>query len=182
MTTSTSSPLPAAPDEVVTRAHLRLVDVAAGRIALITLDNGLDYNKPNTFGVGGLTELSRTLDEVDQLVTAGSVVGVAITGKPFVFAVGADLTGVPRLTNIDQARQLATFGHQVFRRLGELAVPSFAFINGAALGGGLDQVDDLLEMLEAVPSRQAPHPDPQGDAGQVRVDDVRSEEVPGAGM
>ena len=138
MTTSTSTPLPAAPDEVVTRAHLRLVDVAAGRIALITLDNGLDYNKPNTFGVGGLTELSRTLDEVDQLVTAGSVVGVAITGKPFVFAVGADLTGVPRLTDIDQARQLATFGHQVFRRLGELEVPSFAFINGAALGGGLE--------------------------------------------
>ena len=43
MSTSTSTPLPAAPDEVVTRAHLRLVDVAAGRIALITLDNGRNF-------------------------------------------------------------------------------------------------------------------------------------------
>ncbi|MFD0885518.1 3-hydroxyacyl-CoA dehydrogenase NAD-binding domain-containing protein, partial [Streptosporangium algeriense] len=29
-------------------------------------------------------------------------------------------------------------GHQVFRRLGELDVPSFAFVNGAAMGGGLE--------------------------------------------
>ena len=125
-----------APDEVVTAAHVRVVTLAAGPIALITLDNGLDYTKPNTFGVGGLTALAAALDDVDALIAEGSIVGVAITGKPFVFAVGADLTGVPRLANLEQAQALAAFGHDVFRRLGELAVPSFDFINGAALGGG----------------------------------------------
>ena len=30
------------------------------------------------------------------------------------------------------------YGHAVFRRLGELSVPSFAFVNGAAMGGGLE--------------------------------------------
>ena len=29
-------------------------------------------------------------------------------------------------------------GHDVFRRLGELEIPTFAFINGLALGGGLE--------------------------------------------
>ena len=138
MTTSVGTSLPAAPDEIVTAALLRIVDVPAGKLALITLDNGLDYNKPNTFGVGGLTALSHTLDHVDALISDGSIVGVAITGKPFVFAVGADLTGVPRLADVTQAHQLAEFGHSVFRRLGELSVPSFAFVNGAALGGGLE--------------------------------------------
>ena len=138
MASVTPALLTPAPDEVVTAAHLRIVTLAAGPIALITLDNGLDYTKPNTFGVAGLTALAKALDDVDALIAEGSIVGVALTGKPFVFAVGADLTGVPRLANLEQAQALATFGHDVFRRLGELAVPSFAFINGAALGGGLE--------------------------------------------
>jgi enoyl-CoA hydratase/carnithine racemase len=32
----------------------------------------------------------------------------------------------------------AKLGHDVFRRLGELSVPTFAFVNGAAMGGGLE--------------------------------------------
>ena len=138
MTSPTAHSLAAAPDEVVTQAFVRVVEVPAGRMALITLDNGLDYNKPNTFGVGGLTALSTALDNVDELIKRNEIVGVALTGKPFVFAVGADLTGVPRLESVEQAHALAELGHSVFRRLGELDVPSFAFINGAALGGGLE--------------------------------------------
>ena len=38
----------------------------------------------------------------------------------------------------DQARGIAQLGHAVFRRLGELPVPAFAFVNGAAMGGGLE--------------------------------------------
>lgn len=138
MTSPTAHSLAAAPDEVVTQAFVRVVEVPAGRMALITLDNGLDYNKPNTFGVSGLTALSTALDNVDELIKRNEIVGVALTGKPFVFAVGADLTGVPRLESVEQAHALAELGHSVFRRLGELDVPSFAFINGAALGGGLE--------------------------------------------
>src|ERR1700680_4537701 len=38
----------------------------------------------------------------------------------------------------DEALAVGRLGHEVFRRFGELSVPSFAFVNGAALGGGLE--------------------------------------------
>ena len=51
------------PDEVVTRAIVRDVDLGpAGVLALITLDNGHDHTKPNTFGVRGLLALNSALD------------------------------------------------------------------------------------------------------------------------
>ena len=140
MTDTTTSPTAGAPDEVVTKALLRLVDLpySAGRAALITLDNGHDHTRPNTFGLGGLTSLSEALDTVAAAAAAGEIVAVAVTGKPFIFAVGADLTGVPHLQDIEQARALGALGHRTFRRLGELSIPSFAFVNGAAMGGGLE--------------------------------------------
>ena len=136
----TDSPTTAAPDEVVTQALLRIVDLphGSGRVALITLDNGKDHTKPNTFGLGGLRSLSDALDRVEAAAAAGEIVAVAVIGKPFVFAVGADLTGMQHVRTIEQAHELGAFGHRVFRRLGELSVPSFAFVNGAAMGGGLE--------------------------------------------
>lgn len=41
-------------------------------------------------------------------------------------------------TNRDQALELGRLGHTVFRRLRESSVPTFAFVNGVALGGGLE--------------------------------------------
>jgi 3-hydroxyacyl-CoA dehydrogenase/enoyl-CoA hydratase/carnithine racemase len=124
-------------DEVVTRAHVRDVELpyGAGRMALITLDNGFDHTKPNTFGPGGLTELNAALDSV---AARDDLVAVGVTGKPFIFAVGADLGGVPLITDREQGLEIARLGHAVFRRLGELPVPSFAFVNGAAMGGGVE--------------------------------------------
>jgi hypothetical protein len=52
-------------------------------------------------------------------------VAIAVTGKPFIFAVGADLSGVP----------------------------TFAFVNGAALGGGLE-----LALHWASPTRCSSRP------------------------
>ena len=42
-------------DEVVTKAVTRLIHVPglAKPVALITLDNGFDHTKPNTFGKAG---------------------------------------------------------------------------------------------------------------------------------
>ena len=53
------------PDEVVTEARTRLLDVPGlrGKLALITIDNGHDHTKPSTFGPGGLTSLNTALDE-----------------------------------------------------------------------------------------------------------------------
>ncbi len=125
------------PDEVVTKALVQYVDLPlhAGTAALITLDNGHDHTRPSTFGPGGLASLAAALDEVEA---HPDLKAVCITGKPFIFAVGADLSGVPLLTNRDQAAEISRLGHQTFFRLSRLGVPTFAFVNGAAMGGGLE--------------------------------------------
>ncbi len=145
MTTTQSTPvLPpqaaALPDEVVTRALVHDVDLpgGAGRLALVTLDNGRDHTRPSTFGPAGLAELAQVLERLRARAEAGELAAVAVTGKPFVFAVGADLTMVGAGREREQALAVGRLGHDVFRRLGELGVPSFAFVNGAAMGGGLE--------------------------------------------
>jgi 3-hydroxyacyl-CoA dehydrogenase/enoyl-CoA hydratase/carnithine racemase len=131
------------PDEVVTRAIVRDVDLdaaapGAGVLALITLDNGHDHTKPNTFGPRGLLSLNAALDSIAPRVPTGEIAAVGVTGKPFILAAGADLDGAGEVLDRDQALGIARLGHAVFRRLGELGVPSFGFINGVALGGGLE--------------------------------------------
>ena len=124
------------PNEVVTKALVRFVRVPglAKKAALITLDNGLDYQKPNSFGPGGLA----SLDAAITTASAGDPAFIALTGKPYIFCVGADITGIPYLSSREQAVELGELGHRVFARLKDSAIPTFAFINGAALGGGLE--------------------------------------------
>ena len=124
-------------EEVVTRALVRDVDLpgGAGTMALITLDNGHDHTRPSTFGPAGLISLR---DALDAVTGRDDIVAVGVTGKPFIFAVGADLTGAALIRSRDEALTIARLGHSVFRRFGELSIPSFAFVNGAALGGGLE--------------------------------------------
>jgi 3-hydroxyacyl-CoA dehydrogenase/enoyl-CoA hydratase/carnithine racemase len=124
------------PDELVTRSLLRLVAVPGltRPAALITLDNGRDHTRPNTLGPGGLASLERAVTEA----LAAEPAFVAVTGKPYGFCVGADLTGMPLIRDREQARELARLGHRVFGRLRDAPVPTFAFVNGAAVGGGLE--------------------------------------------
>jgi 3-hydroxyacyl-CoA dehydrogenase/enoyl-CoA hydratase/carnithine racemase len=123
--------------EVVTHARVRDVTLpyGAGTLALITLDNGHDHTKPNTFGPRGLLELN---EAIDQVAGRDDIAAVGVTGKPFIFAVGADLKGVPLIGTREDALAIAKLGHDVFRRLGELHVPTFAYVNGAAMGGGVE--------------------------------------------
>ena len=125
------------PEEVLTRALVRDVELPdrAGTMALITLDNGHDYTRPNTFGPAGLLALRDALEEVAGRT---DIAAVGVTGKPFIFAAGADLGVAALIRSRDEALAVGRLGHEVFRRFGELGVPSFAFVNGAALGGGLE--------------------------------------------
>lgn len=125
--------------ERVTAAHLRrvalpMVDGAAVTMGLITLDNGEDHTRPNTFGPRSLLALNAAVDEAlaDDTITA-----IGVTGKPFILAAGADLTSIQG-GGPDAVRIVAELGHAVFRKLGEGGKPSFGFINGLALGGGLE--------------------------------------------
>ncbi|MGW4589236.1 3-hydroxyacyl-CoA dehydrogenase NAD-binding domain-containing protein [Amycolatopsis thermoflava] len=124
------------PDEVVTRATTRLIRVPGldKQVALITLDNGHDHTRPSTFGPQGLVSLNAALDEA----FAAEPAAIAVTGKPFIFAVGADLSGVEAISDPNLAHEIAETGHAVFRRLTDSTIPTFAFVNGAVMGGGLE--------------------------------------------
>ncbi|MGA9147162.1 MAG: 3-hydroxyacyl-CoA dehydrogenase, partial [Candidatus Nanopelagicales bacterium] len=113
------SETPTVADEVVTKAIVRYLDLpfGAGTAAMITLDNGFDHTKPNSFGPGGLKSIDEALDEVSART---DLAAVCLTGKPFIFAVGADLTAVPQATDRSQALQLGKEGHRVFNRFSEL--------------------------------------------------------------
>ena len=127
-----------APEEVVTQAYVREIDLSAfggkGTMALITLDNGHDHNRPNTFGLQSLKALDLAITDASSRNPAA----IGITGKPFIFAAGADLSGISFLAEREQSVAFGKLGHDVFRRLGESKIPTFAFINGLALGGGLE--------------------------------------------
>ncbi len=136
MSTTVTVDLPALfPDEVVTQALLKLISVpgVTGKVALITLDNGRDHTRPATFGPRGLASLDATLDTA----FAAAPAAIAVTGKAFIFAAGADLSGIG-LPDWESARAIGSLGQNVFRRLRESTIPTFAFINGLALGGGLE--------------------------------------------
>ena len=126
------------PDEVVTNALVRYLDVpgVAGEIALITLDNGLDHTRPSSFGPAGLASINAALDAIEAHTP--TVAAIAVTGKPFIFAVGADISGMAFVRERSQALEIAQLGHQVFARFKNASVPTFAFVNGAVMGGGLE--------------------------------------------
>lgn len=146
--------------EVVTKALVQDVQLPAdgGTLALITLDNGHDHTKPNTFGLEGMAGLSTQLEILRARAEAGEIVAVAVTGKPFIFAVGADLSGVPGVATREQALEIARAGHAAYSAVMDLPVPTFAFVNGAAMGGGveLSLACDYRTMSTAVPAVALP--------------------------
>lgn len=102
-------------------------------MALVTIDNGEDHTKPTFFGRAAMESLERLLPRLEE----GDWAAVVLTGKPFVFAAGADITEFP-----DATRELAIAGsragHELFGRIRELPFPTVAAINGACLGGGVE--------------------------------------------
>ncbi len=119
--------------EPVTRFHLQRLETRVGPVALVTIANGADWRKPNTFG----EEALRSLEEVLGRLRSRDWRGLLLTGKPLVFAAGADITQFPGITP-DRAREGSRAGHELFGRLRELPFQTLAAVNGAALGGGLE--------------------------------------------
>ncbi|MFF2677598.1 3-hydroxyacyl-CoA dehydrogenase NAD-binding domain-containing protein [Arthrobacter koreensis] len=128
------------PNEVVTHSYVSDVELpgGAGTFALITLDNDVDHSRPTTLGPNTLLELGRVLDSLRERAGKGEIVGVGVTGKPHYLVAGADLSAVKTLAEYEDGVAMAALGHEVYGKLGTLGVPSFAFINGVALGGGLE--------------------------------------------
>ncbi|MDQ0147657.1 3-hydroxyacyl-CoA dehydrogenase NAD-binding domain-containing protein [Pseudarthrobacter niigatensis] len=133
------------PNETVTHSYVHDIALpgtsgkpSPGTFALVTLDNGLDHTKPTTLGPNTLVELGTALEGLRERAARGEIVGVGVTGKPHYLVAGADLSAVKSLEKREHGLWMAQLGHDVYATLANLGVPSFAFINGVALGGGLE--------------------------------------------
>jgi 3-hydroxyacyl-CoA dehydrogenase/enoyl-CoA hydratase/carnithine racemase len=99
----------------------------------VTIDNGEDHTKPTFFGRAALESLELLLPELEE----GDWAALVVTGKPFVFAAGADITEFPSATR-ELAIEGSRAGHELFGRIRALPYPTVAAINGACLGGGVE--------------------------------------------
>jgi 3-hydroxyacyl-CoA dehydrogenase/enoyl-CoA hydratase/carnithine racemase len=113
--------------------HLRPVETKAGRLALVTIDNGEDWTKPPSLGRSALESGQSLLAELED----GDWAAAVFTGKPFWFCAGADINEFPEITP-ETAAEGSRVGHELFLRIQALPFPTVAAINGACLGGGLE--------------------------------------------
>lgn len=125
--------------ERVTEALVRDVTLPDGAtMALITLENHAGPRKPITFGPQGMASLEEAVRLLSRRAQDGEIAAVAVTGKQFHFAAGADLHQAAQISDESSAREIAEMGHRTFGMLSDLPVPTFAFIGGVTLGGGLE--------------------------------------------
>jgi 3-hydroxyacyl-CoA dehydrogenase/enoyl-CoA hydratase/carnithine racemase len=117
-----------------TQFKVNRVETDRGPLALVTIDNGEDYTQPNVFGREALASL---LDALEQLEN-GDWIAMVLTGKPYVFAAGADITEFPRIASREEAVAGSQTGHELFGRIRGLPYPTVAAINGVCIGGGME--------------------------------------------
>jgi 3-hydroxyacyl-CoA dehydrogenase len=78
------------------------------------------------------------LDAALDTLEISDVDAVAVTGTGRVFCAGADLDNMLEAETPEDSEGFARQGLHVFGKLATMPVPTFAFLNGAALGGGLE--------------------------------------------
>lgn len=121
--------------EAPTLFHTNMYNSRVGKIAIVTMDNGEDYKKPNTFNEKALASLHEAINKIQA---DKEIKGMMLCGKHYIFAAGADLMQVPFINTFEQGRQIGAAGHAAMKRIMDLKIPTLAAVNGAALGGGLE--------------------------------------------
>ena len=118
----------------VTEVKVARVETRLGPLALLTLDNGADHTKPTLFDRRALESLERAVSELE----GGDWIAAVVTGKPYVFAAGADIDEFARLRSREEAIAGSRAGHELFGRIRALPFLTVAAVNGVCLGGGVE--------------------------------------------
>ncbi|WP_353710686.1 3-hydroxyacyl-CoA dehydrogenase NAD-binding domain-containing protein [Arthrobacter sp. K5] len=118
--------------ESLTNVRTDYLGHAGYRFAILTLENA--GRRPVTMGPASLSNFTTAVRRLDLF----EVDAVAVTGTGPVFCAGADLKKMAEAATAEQAEDVARRGLEAFGLLEALPVPTFAFINGLALGGGLE--------------------------------------------
>jgi len=84
------------------------------------------------------TDALRALGSAVRTIDVSQVDAVAFIGTGSAFGAGADLAGFQSAKSAADGATLALDGYSAFNAITRLAVPTFAFLNGAAVGGALE--------------------------------------------
>src|SRR5437763_10115758 len=98
------------------------------------MDNGAEHTKPSVLGRSAFESAGGGVEELEH----GDWVAMVLTGKPYIFAAGADIEEFPKLRTHEEAVAGSHIGHELFGRIRALPYPTVAAINGVCLGGGLE--------------------------------------------
>ncbi|HEV2860786.1 MAG TPA: enoyl-CoA hydratase/isomerase family protein [Pyrinomonadaceae bacterium] len=109
----------------------RLVVEERGRVAVIRLNRPAERNP---LSAATLDELERAFS---SLSARAGVSAVVLTGAGDVFASGADIRELQRLTP-DEAAEFSLRGQRLFQTIEDATLPTVAAVNGFCMGGGLD--------------------------------------------
>ncbi|WP_155854348.1 3-hydroxyacyl-CoA dehydrogenase NAD-binding domain-containing protein [Arthrobacter sp. MA-N2] len=118
--------------ESITEVNTEYFAHGGYRFAILTLRNA--DRRPVTLGPASLNNFEAAVRALDM----SGVNAVAVTGTGPVFCAGADLKKMTEAVTPEQAADVSRRGIEAFALLEALPVPTFAFINGIALGGGLE--------------------------------------------
>nr|QFF92387.1 enoyl-CoA hydratase/isomerase [Rathayibacter sp. FH 236] len=100
-------------------------------VAVIDLSGGSHRGSGTPLTQNRLDEIQRALQEID-----GSA-ALVLTGTGGSFSVGADLDRLSSGPGTEIQLTLRS-GHKAFSAVRSMRIPTFAFLNGIALGGGLE--------------------------------------------
>ena len=140
MSSATTEKAPTAfESEVVTRSIVQDVTLpgGAGTLALVTLDNGFDHTKPNTFGPATLVNCRPSSTACTHEPRLARSRQSGSPASPSSSPSGQTSRESPRLAARAGGRDRPA-GHRAFASIMDLPVPTFGFVNGAAMGGGVE--------------------------------------------
>ncbi len=94
-------------------------------------------------GLSVNTLCSTTLEDLDTILSNvsmnGDIEGVVFqSNKPNCFIAGADINEIKQISDAQDAYAKATVGQSIINKISKLNIPTYAIIDGACMGGGLE--------------------------------------------